>query len=138
MTFLLLHDVIQTRLQLNAVVAYNSGEDNCGWYIVVTYMGGVAVSGSGHCVKKPEIFLKYTSQESRDKDLELLDHLCLLEEEFLYPRPSQKESYQIIPSNEEIPDEKVTDEDTSLESCPQCGENAWDGYICHSCGAKET
>jgi hypothetical protein len=28
------------------------------------------------------------------------------------------------------------DEDLGLENCPQCGEEAWDGYICHSCGAK--
>lgn len=23
-----------------------------------------------------------------------------------------------------------------LHPCPQCGEEAWDDYICHSCGAK--
>ena len=24
-----------------------------------------------------------------------------------------------------------------LEECEQCGEEAWDGRICHSCGAKD-
>ncbi len=28
------------------------------------------------------------------------------------------------------------EEDEDLSSCEQCGENAWDGYICHFCGAK--
>jgi SET domain-containing protein len=31
-------------------------------------------------------------------------------------------------------DEEEENED--LSSCEQCGENAWDGYICHSCGLK--
>jgi hypothetical protein len=26
--------------------------------------------------------------------------------------------------------------DLDFESCEQCGENAWDGRICHSCGMK--
>ena len=29
------------------------------------------------------------------------------------------------------------DEVKGLKSCEQCGENAWDGYIFHSCGLKE-
>lgn len=28
-------------------------------------------------------------------------------------------------------------EGESFEDCPQCGEEAWDGYICHSCGCKD-
>lgn len=28
-------------------------------------------------------------------------------------------------------------EDLILASCDQCGENAWDGYICHNCGLKK-
>ena len=24
-----------------------------------------------------------------------------------------------------------------MEKCPDCGENAWDGYICHDCGYKD-
>lgn len=27
-------------------------------------------------------------------------------------------------------------EDLGLEACQQCGDEAWDGYICHSCGMK--
>lgn len=33
-------------------------------------------------------------------------------------------------------EEPEEDEDLGLETCEQCGEEAWDGYICHSCGAK--
>ena len=28
------------------------------------------------------------------------------------------------------------EENEDLSMCEQCGENAWDGYICHSCGLK--
>ena len=35
-------------------------------------------------------------------------------------------------SNEEEDEEENED----LSCCEQCGENAWDGYICHSCGLK--
>ena len=42
----------------------------------------------------------------------------------------------INPENEED-DEDEDNEDLGLEDCEQCGENAWDGRICHSCGAKE-
>lgn len=31
--------------------------------------------------------------------------------------------------------EKV-DECSDFNNCEQCGENAWDGRICHSCGLK--
>jgi hypothetical protein len=29
------------------------------------------------------------------------------------------------------------EDDLELESCQQCNEKSWDGYICHSCGMKE-
>jgi len=32
--------------------------------------------------------------------------------------------------------ESEEEEDEDLESCEQCGEHAWDGRICHSCGMK--
>lgn len=32
--------------------------------------------------------------------------------------------------------EKIDLEELGLKSCEQCNEQAWDGYICHSCGAK--
>lgn len=33
---------------------------------------------------------------------------------------------------------KVDEEpEIELEKCPQCGESAWDGYICHDCGFKD-
>jgi len=33
-------------------------------------------------------------------------------------------------------DEEVEDEDEDFPACEQCGEHAWDGYICHACGLK--
>ena len=39
----------------------------------------------------------------------------------------------VEPIVETIDDEEVDDD---LEKCEQCGENAWDGSICHSCGMK--
>lgn len=27
--------------------------------------------------------------------------------------------------------------DEDLATCPQCNEKAWDGRICHACGAKD-
>jgi hypothetical protein len=32
--------------------------------------------------------------------------------------------------------EPEEDEELDLERCEQCDEPAWDGYICHACGAK--
>ena len=43
---------------------------------------------------------------------------------------------EVIPKIEEDPDGE-NEEDLGLASCEQCGEKAWDGYICHSCGVKE-
>lgn len=34
------------------------------------------------------------------------------------------------------PEEEDEEEDEDIESCEQCGEHAWDGYICHACGLK--
>jgi hypothetical protein len=31
---------------------------------------------------------------------------------------------------------KEETEESDLAPCEQCGEKAWDGYICHSCGMK--
>lgn len=28
------------------------------------------------------------------------------------------------------------DDDLGLNTCEQCGEKGWDGYICHACGLK--
>lgn len=33
-------------------------------------------------------------------------------------------------------EEDEEEEELDLDSCPECGEDAWDGYICHICGAK--
>ena len=38
-----------------------------------------------------------------------------------------------------IPVDDICDEcykEMGLRSCEQCGEKAWDGYICHACGLK--
>lgn len=40
---------------------------------------------------------------------------------------------QPTPTPEDDFDEATPD----LESCDQCGEDAWDGRICHCCGAKD-
>jgi ribosomal protein L32 len=31
----------------------------------------------------------------------------------------------------------MNENEIELETCPDCGENAWDGYICHDCGHKD-
>jgi len=31
----------------------------------------------------------------------------------------------------------MNENEIELEKCPDCGENAWDGYICHDCGHKD-
>jgi len=55
------------------------------------------------------------------------------------------ESYTMNYCNDNMP-EIVEDSDNESEeiengwglaSCEQCGEKAWDGYICHACGMKE-
>lgn len=40
-------------------------------------------------------------------------------------------SVKSAPSGEEDSEEEV-----DLDECEQCGESAWDGYICHNCGLK--
>lgn len=39
-------------------------------------------------------------------------------------------------SFEDIVDGEDDGIENDLDTCDQCGEEAWDGYICHSCGAK--
>ena len=34
------------------------------------------------------------------------------------------------------PEEEKEEDEITLNKCENCGEQAWDGYICHSCGAK--
>ena len=38
---------------------------------------------------------------------------------------------KIVPHEDDM-ENNITD----LHTCDQCGESAWDGYICHSCGVK--
>jgi hypothetical protein len=40
-----------------------------------------------------------------------------------------------VPCNIDGPDDAT--EELKLRSCEQCGEEAWDGYICHNCGLKK-
>ena len=49
---------------------------------------------------------------------------CYFEEKGFPPPPKQEEDDD--PTNGGM-----------LSDCEQCGETAWDGYICHSCGIKE-
>jgi len=54
----------------------------------------------------------------------------------IYENP---ELIETIKSEAEIikrEDEEDEEEDEDLSSCEQCGEHAWDGRICYSCGAK--
>jgi hypothetical protein len=39
----------------------------------------------------------------------------------------------IKPDNMKDEPEEIDEE---LDECEQCGEPAWDGYICHVCGMK--
>ena len=41
-----------------------------------------------------------------------------------------------LPEIIETPEEEEED-NPDLSKCEQCGEKAWDGYICHACGMKE-
>ena len=38
---------------------------------------------------------------------------------------------------DERPPTKEELENAGLSRCEQCGETAWDGRICHACGAKD-
>jgi hypothetical protein len=46
----------------------------------------------------------------------------------------EEEKEPINPSNEILDEDEEENEDLSI--CEQCGEKAWDGYICYSCGLK--
>lgn len=50
----------------------------------------------------------------------------------IFDNPELKESQRETNPIPEEPEESVSD----LDKCEQCGEPAWDGYICHSCGMK--
>lgn len=41
-----------------------------------------------------------------------------------------------VTKEDEHEDEEDEEEDSELETCGECGEEAWDGYICHNCGFK--
>ena len=41
---------------------------------------------------------------------------------------------QVLPEIIKVPEPE--EDELDLDSCEQCGEAAWDGYICHSCGMK--
>lgn len=47
------------------------------------------------------------------------------------------ENTELVVSNYNKSILQEDDEDLGLKNCEQCGEEAWDGYICHSCGIKE-
>ena len=47
------------------------------------------------------------------------------------------ENPELLNSTPTVKEDEETEEDEDLEKCEQCGENAWDGYICHSCGMKD-
>lgn len=40
-------------------------------------------------------------------------------------------------NNEEDTENEDDLDDLDLTPCEQCGEEAWDGYICHNCGLKK-
>lgn len=49
---------------------------------------------------------------------------------------SSKKSVSTSEPEDDDTDMEAEIEELGLEECEQCGETAWDGYICHSCGAK--
>lgn len=49
--------------------------------------------------------------------------------------PSYLDYQWVVPPHNKPPEPELGELD--LDSCEQCGENAWDGRICHSCGAKD-
>jgi hypothetical protein len=53
-----------------------------------------------------------------------------------YPYPVVSVPHIAIITPEEKEKEEEDDLELELKNCDQCGENAWDGYICHNCGAK--
>lgn len=42
----------------------------------------------------------------------------------------------IFPVTVKEPKVEEKEEDLGLKKCEECGEEAWDGYICHACGMK--
>jgi hypothetical protein len=57
-------------------------------------------------------------------------------------RRGNVEYFYMTQATDKMPDIVAPDEDDEeednpdLSSCEQCGEKAWDGRICHSCGMK--
>lgn len=60
----------------------------------------------------------------------------------LHSKSGVTESFTMTLANDNMPEivetseEEEIEEDLGLDSCEQCGEDAWDGYICHACGMK--
>lgn len=52
------------------------------------------------------------------------------------PRDKWEKAVKALEEPDEDEEENEEAEDLGLETCPQCDEEAWDGYVCHSCGLK--
>lgn len=52
-------------------------------------------------------------------------------------RDAEEEITKWAVENNNYTSEENDDITEDLDTCEQCGENSWDGYICHSCGLKE-
>lgn len=61
-------------------------------------------------------------------------HLVLVSEEVLVYILDLNTSAE---AKKEPEDEVENINDLELGYCEQCGQNAWDGYICHACGMKK-
>lgn len=84
-----------------------------------------------------------TIKLSRDEE-EALREVIRMAGKHLDMGEGQKHLESIQIQIERAPDDTVafmelvetSSEDPYLQKCEQCGEHAWDGYICHACGLK--
>ena len=97
---------------MNLKYGHNYEQEDPGWYIWDENTGLVVMSSLDDIIPTPEQ-MRHINQHQYLKDV-----------------------YDLIVKYKEESKAEETEEDLELESCEQCGEPAWDGYICHSCGMK--
>jgi len=54
--------------------------------------------------------------------------------EYFYMTSATNKMPEIVEGDDEPEEEE---DDSELGTCQQCGEEAWDGDICHACGLKD-
>ena len=86
------------------------------------------------CIRPPTLWLKNEEFGYEGERLILPRDTKVVGNIFENPDLAQKQ--EVISTDEE----KVIsadEEELDLDDCPSCSATAWDGYICHNCGAKE-